>query len=307
MSARITPSAPTDGAPTTRLGMAVLLACAFTLQTALVDAAAKFLAPELHPLQIVWGYLMAIMLLVCGYYVLGGFPRARYWKTSLLPLQMLRPLFLVGTIGLLFIGLTELPLTTATAITFSAPLFVTALSRPLLGERVGIHRWIAVVVGLAGVLVLLRPGGGEVVAWAALITLASAVSFALMQIVTRRLSATEPLSVTLFHTAFWGAVWSSLLVPFVWRPAEPWHWAAFLGLGVFGVGAHLCMIAAARYAEASQLAPFHYVKLIWVTALGYLIWNHVPGPGELLGAAIIIGSGLYIFWRERRQRAATRQ
>ena len=264
-----------------------------------VDTIAKYLTAELHALQLVWGYFLGIAVLLGGYAALTR-DRQHPLTTRRLPTQLLRAGLLVTSIGALFVGLTYLPIADATAISFMSPLFITVLSVPLLGERVGPHRWAAVVIGLAGVLIIVRPGGG-IAHWAAAMPLISAVAFAGYQIATRLLAATEFTFTTLFYTGIGGFIWISLAVPFVWVWPTPTQWGIFLGLGALGVAAHLCLIRAFALAQASLLAPFNYTKLIWAAVLGYLVFGDVPSLNTLAGSAVIIASGLYVVWRERRQ------
>jgi drug/metabolite transporter (DMT)-like permease len=210
----------------------------------------------------------------------------------------MRPAFLAASITSLFLGLTYLPIAEATTIGFTAPLFITALSGPILREKVGIHRWLAVVIGLVGVLVIVRPGGG-LWHWASLMPFVGAIFFAVFQIITRLLSKTEKTNTTLFYTGLGGFFWTSIIVPFVWVTPSLLHWMVFLLTGAMGAAAHLCMISAFNRAEASLLAPFNYTKLLWVSVLGFLIFDDIPSFNMWAGATIIVTAGFYILYRER--------
>jgi len=269
------------------------------LLIAIVDAVCKIYTAELHAVQLVWGYFVGICLTLVFYF---GFRRerpARLFSTKRRALQMLRPAFLVASISSLFLGLTYLPIAEATAIGFTAPLFITALSVPILKEKVGWHRWLAVVVGLAGVMIIIRPGGG-LWHWAAAMPLIGAVFFACFQLITRVLAATEETNTTLAHTAAGGLLWTSLMTPFFWIDPTPVHWAVFIGTGAMGALAHLCMIAAFNRAEASLLAPHNYTKIIWVAVLGYVMFGDVPSLNMWAGAGVIVAAGCYVLYRERR-------
>ena len=128
--------------------------------------------------------------------------------------------------------------------------------------------------------------------------LIGAVCFALYQITTRMLTATEKTHSILFYTALTGAVWSSIAVMFFWRTPQLTHWGVFFGTGVLGAAAHLCLVNALRLAEASLIAPFNYTKLLWVSILGYLLFDDTPTVNTLLGSIVIIVAGLYVLYRE---------
>ncbi|MBB55370.1 MAG: EamA family transporter [Magnetovibrio sp.] len=265
---------------------------------ALVDTTCKFYTDELHAVVLVWGYFVGITVFVMGYYVTRG--QMVLLKTEQPVIQIIRPGFLVLSISGLFLGLTYLPMAEATAIGFTGPLFIVALSVPMLGERVGWHRWLAVVVGLAGVLVIVRPDG-TVWHWSAATTLLGAICFAIFQILTRRLAGQEKHQTTLIYTSLAGTFWVSLLAPFFWTPPSADHALMFLIIGAMGAAAHLCIIKAFAHAQASLLAPFNYSKLVWVIILGYLVFGDVPGLDTIVGSAIIVSSGLYVLYREGRE------
>lgn len=266
----------------------------------LVDTTCKYYTTDLHGVVLVWGYFLGITLFVAGYF----FSRGRFdlLRTDRPVLQIIRPGILVLSIASLFVSLTYLPIAEATAIGFTGPLFITALSVPFLGEKVGWHRWLAVIIGLAGVLVMVRPGG-SVWHWSAGMALAGAVCFAFFQLITRQLSFSERHQTTLLYTSIGGAAWSSLIVPFFWTPPNADHWLMFVIIGAMGAGAHFCMIQAFSKAQASLLAPFNYSKLIWVVILGYLVFGDFPSTDTLIGSAIIAIAGLYVLYRESRQPA----
>ena len=279
----------------TSLGVLYMLASIGLIS--LVDTICKFYTDELHAVMLVWGYFVAITVFVGGYFA----ARRQFdlLRSAQPLLQIARAGFLVSSIACLFVSLTYLPIAEATVIGFTGPLFITALSVPFLGERVGWHRWLAVVVGLAGVLVMVRPGGA-VWHWSASIALFGAMTFACFQLVTRRLASRDRHATTLLYTSIGGTAWASLMVPFFWTMPAPAHMVMFLIIGAMGAAAHLCMLQAFARAEASLLAPFNYSKLIWVVILGYLVFGDLPGLDTLIGSAIIIAAGLYVLYRESR-------
>ncbi|MFN4088169.1 MAG: DMT family transporter [Alphaproteobacteria bacterium] len=198
-----------------------------------------------------------------------------------------------------FYALGFLPLADLTAINFTMPLFVTALSVPLLAERVGWRRWTAVAVGFGGVLLITRPGGGMLDPMI-LIALFSAFGYAVAVICMRRLGSTESSATTTFYFTAAGAVVSGALLPFVWQTPSGVEWAVLIGIGVVSGGAQLMMTFGYRQAPAAIVAPFDYVALVWAALLGFVIWGDVPTVWVVSGAAIVIASGLYILRRETK-------
>lgn len=269
------------------------------LVISVVDTICKLFTKELHAIQIVWGYFIGINLTLWVFFFLKGEKLSKLMKTNKPILQILRPAFLVCSISSLFVGLTYLPLAEATAIGFVAPLFITILSVPILKEKVGIHRWIAILIGFTGIIIIIKPGG-EFWQFASIMPLLGAIFFALFQIFTRLLSGTEKTFTTLFYTGLGGLGWSSLIVPFVWVIPSQIHIIIFLSTGILGALAHLCMINAFDYAEASLLAPYNYTKLIWVTIFGYLIFEDIPSLEMWIGSGVIVSAGLYVLYRERK-------
>ena len=264
-----------------------------------VDTICKFFTKDLHSIQLVWGYFVGINLILWIFFFLKGKKLSKLRATDRPFLQIARPAFLVCSISSLFVGLTYLPIAEATAIGFVAPLFITVLSVPILKETVGIHRWSAVVIGLIGVIIIVRPGG-DFWHFASIMPLLGALFFALFQIMTRLLSATENTYTTLFYTGLGGLGWSSLMVPFVWEPPFQIHILMFFATGVMGALAHLCMISAFDRAEASLLAPYNYTKLLWVAVLGYLIFDDIPSLDMWIGSVIIVSAGFYVLYREKK-------
>ena len=262
-----------------------------------VDTVCKIYTSELAPVQLVWGYFVGMCLTLVFYFGSRQTKLSHLMASQQTALQWIRPLFLVLSICALFVGLKFLPLAEAVILGFMAPLFITALAYPLLGERVSIHRWLAVVVGLIGVGIVVRPGSG-IWHWAVIMPLAGALCFSLFQLSTRRLAKTESTDGMLYHTGVGGLVWSTLLVPFFWSETQPVHWLVFLGTGVLGAVAHLCMIQAFERAQASLLAPFNYSKLLWGVILGYLVFDELPTANTLGGTTLIIAAGLYVVYRE---------
>jgi drug/metabolite transporter (DMT)-like permease len=197
-----------------------------------------------------------------------------------------------------FVGAIKfIPLADATAINFVAPLLVTALSAPLLGEKVGVRRWTAVAIGFLSVLIIIRPGPG-MAHWAVLLPLIGAFCYAFYQIATRMLAGVDSWQTTTVYSGVVGLVATTALLPFAWRAPDWLGWLSFVGLGVLGSASHLLLIRAFALAPASTLSPFGYVQLIWALVAGVVVFGNVPDLWTLLGAALIAGSGLYVLARE---------
>jgi drug/metabolite transporter (DMT)-like permease len=263
------------------------------------DTAAKLLTRDYPVIEIVWGRFVFHLAFLLLFFLSRG--RTPSLRSRRLPLQLLRPLFQVLGTTFFFFALMHMPLATASALFFAQPLLITALSVPLLGENVGPRRWIAVLVGFLGVIVIIRPVG--VVQWSALLPLATAASSALYQIATRAVARTDPVETSLLFTALFGAVAASLVLPFDWHRPDTAGWALLAASGLLSGTGHFCIIHAFRHAPASTLAPFSFTQLLWATLSGFLVFGDLPDPWTLVGAAIIIASGLYVFYRERARRA----
>jgi drug/metabolite transporter (DMT)-like permease len=275
------------------IGLMVLAVLMFTI----MDTIGKHLTQTYPVQQAVWGRYFFHFIVTLALLPMVG---ARQLMATRRPLvQLGRGLLLTIATLCMFTAFSFLPLTDTYVISFTAPLLVTALSVPLLGERVGWRRWSAVAVGFAGVLIVIRPGFG-VMHWALFMPLVTAFNFALYQILTRKLSAVpgESAYAMLFYMALVGAVILSLIVPFYWQPVAPVDWLWMLATGALGASGHLILIRALTIAPASVLAPFNYTQIIWALALGWLIFGDKPGLWTLAGGAVIVGSGLFVFYRE---------
>ena len=192
-----------------------------------------------------------------------------------------------------------MPLADVFGIAFSAPLFVTALSVPLLGERVGIRRWSAVAVGFVGVLIMLRPDSG-VFASASWIALFATVLYALGQIFVRDLTKTETTTGIVFYVTLTTTVASAVAMPFQWVTPSAVDAPLLAAVGILGGVAQLAFTRAFRLAPAAVISPFDYTGLLYAAVIGYAVWGDVPTLPFLIGAAIVIASGLYILHRETR-------
>ena len=263
-----------------------------------MDTVAKYLTRHYPVPQVVWARFTFHGLVLVLY--LGR--RSRLLGYSRRPgLQLVRATLLLATTVFFFNALYWLPLATASAIMLTGPLLTTALSMPLLGEPVGPRRWAGVLVGFIGALIIIRPGGG-VMQWAALLPLCSATGYALYQLTTRRLAQYDPPLTTLLYSVSVGIPATSLILPFYWSPPTLAHWGAMVGMGALGAISHFCLIKSMEAAPAAVVAPFSYSNLLWAILLGFVSFGELPDGWTLVGAGVLVASGLYVFHRERVRR-----
>ena len=279
-------------------GIALILISTVFLGTS--DVTAKYLSATLPSIEIAWLRFL-VFALIMGPAMLPGSPL--YALRSRRPgLQAMRGVALLASSLFFISGLRFLPIAEASATGFVSPLFVTALSIFFLGERVGLRRWLATAVGLAGVLIILRPGSSAFHP-AAVFPLVSALAWAATLIMTRLMSGTEHAITTMTYSSIAGICILSALVPFVWITPS-WHDIAFgILIGVASTAGQWIVVLAFRYADASVLAPFSYTQLLWVSLLGFIIFGEVPDLWTIVGAAFIVASGLYTAHRERVRRS----
>ena len=281
----------------------ILLMMTAMLTFTVMDSIGKHLT-QIYPVQqAVWGRYFFHFVVTLAFLPFVG-PR-RLMATSRPLVQLGRGTLLAIATLCMFTAFSYLPLANAYVISFTAPLLVTALSVPLLREQVGWRRWTAIAVGFSGVLLVIRPGFG-VMHWALLMPLITAFNFALYQIMTRKLSAVpgESPYAMLFYMALVGAVIQCLIVPFYWQPVAPHDWLWMLATGILGAVGHLILIRALTLAPASVLAPFNYTQIIWALLLGWLVFGDAADAWMLAGGTVIVGSGLFVFYREARIKRA---
>lgn len=278
--------------PVLAVGLVLLAMLVFTS----TDAIAKYLTVTMAPQQIIWvryGVIVAILLPVLWYRRAEGVIYTRRpW------LHLLRGLLVMASSVLFIFALQRLPLELCTAIGFVSPLYVTALSIPLLGETVGARRWAAVGVGLLGVLVILRPGGAAF-QWAMLIPLVSSLCWALGLIITRLMRGSEHALTVLAYSSVVGWVAVTPLALPLWRAPDAMQWLMLIGLGSLNALAQYLVIHAFMMASASLLAPFSYSTILWATLLGALVFGSVPDLATVLGTLVLVTAGLYVWHRER--------
>ena len=278
----------------------IALMCGATLFFTGIDTSAKYLNYYMDTVQVVWARYLGAFLV--GFMFFNPLTEPGLTNTKRPWLQLVRSALLLFSTILNIFALRYLQLDETMSILFATPLLVAVFSIPFLGERIGPRRWAAIVVGFIGVLIITRPGLGHMHP-AAFLTVAGTFCFALYNISTRILSTTDSSGTTLFYSNLFGAVVMSMAVPFVWTWPNGWFQIAIMVImGACGAFGHYLLIAAHRLAPASILAPFIYTQLIWVSISGYLVFSDLPNHWTLIGAAIVIASGLYLLYRERKVR-----
>jgi drug/metabolite transporter (DMT)-like permease len=293
--------------------MNLFKAIGFKLISALLFAAMSALVRKLGDAapvgqMVFFRSAFAILPVVVIYALRGELASAVYTRRPLG--QLGRGLLSVFGMFTNFSALTRLPLADATAISFASPLFTVALAAVILKERVRIYRWSAVLVGFAGVIVMLVPhfdighyaaaGAAATAAIGSLVALSSAVCNAGTVIQTRRLVQSETTPSIVFYFSIVCAVAGALTLPFAWHTPTASELAALISLGVLGGIAHIFLTESYRHATASVVAPFDYTSMLWALLLGYWVFGELPSALVYLGGSIVAGAGLFVIWRERQ-------
>lgn len=266
----------------------------------LLDGSAKFLGMAgFHAIAVIWfryaGHVLFASL------ALRGVNARTVWRSANPRLQLLRGLFLFGSTACNFVAVRYLQLAETGAIQASIPLLVAALAVPVLGERIGVRRWSAIAVGCLGVLVVMRPTP-DLFQPAALLSVASSVCAACYVLLTRLLAQTDGHQTSNAYAAVVGAAITTPLVPFFWTTPQGIEWLPVLVIGPLGAIGHYLLTAAHQHAPAPVLAPFWYTQMLWAIGVGFLLFGDVPDALTLMGGAIVLSSGLYVAYRERRRR-----
>lgn len=287
-----------DAVPTRQIDdplRGILLIIAAMVFFSMSDACSKVLGQVLPPIEIVWLRYSGFTLLMLP----ALLRRPALFRSAAPALQIGRGLGLLGSALFFTAGLRFLAMADATATSFVSPLFITALSIPVLGEKVGLRRWSAIFVGLIGVLIVVRPGTSTFNP-ASVLPLLSSVSWACGIVLTRKMShSNDGMVTTLGYAAITGWVVTSAMLPFVWE-MPTWREVAIGGfMAGVSTAAQWLVVQGYRRANASVLAPFSYTQLVWSSLAGFLLFSMVPDAMTLIGAAVIIASGLYTAHRER--------
>ena len=261
-----------------------------------MDAVSKHLTSSLPVIEILW--VRYLFFALFGFLLAVHYSGLRGLRTSIPFLQIARGLALVFEIVLFTYAFRYLPLADAHVMAASVPLIVLALAVPILKERVGHRRWFAVVLGFLGVLIILRPGFGN---WQPILflPLLGAFGFAVYLVLTRMAAKFDTIGTSAFYTGLVGLSVLTIFLPLEWKTPTIEEWGWLLLASVLGLCGHISVIKALSMAEASVLQPFFYVVLVWATFLGFLIFDDIPDFITIIGACIIVGSGLYAWYRER--------
>jgi drug/metabolite transporter (DMT)-like permease len=279
----------------TGIGLVSLAYVTFSL----LDGSAKWLVSTMPVIMVVW-LRFAIHVVVAGalLFPLRGMSLVR---TSHLRWHLIRGLMFMAMTGINFWALQYLQLTITSSIFFTVPLIIAILGAPLLGEKLDAGRWIAIAVGFAGVLVIVRPGSADFHP-AMLASLLNAVLYAIFMMMTRRLAAYDSPETIQYLPAIVATIGLAPFAIAAWEmPDTLLEWTVACLMGVLGATGHYMLAMAHRYAPSTVIAPFLYQQVFYMALFGYLVFGDVPGPAVWIGAVIVIASGLYLFWRESRR------
>ena len=267
----------------------------------IMDGFAKYLSTDLPVLQITWArYFFTVAFTLPIMFLF--YNKQLVW-TDKPKLQFVRGMILLCANICFFYAISVISLAKALTLAFIAPLIVTAFSPMLLGEKVGLRRWTAVIIGFIGSLVVIRPGFVEL-NLASFAALGTGVMYGFYLIITRKLSTSDNPLLTLLLTGLVGAVIISCVVPFIWVKPNFYQWSMMAGIGVFACIGHLFLILSLKYADASKLAPFSYFEIVTNIIIGYYFFNNFPDNWTFLGLFIIVLSGFYISRREIAKRSS---
>ena len=279
---------------------AIVLNLSAWVMLPIMDGFAKYLSSTLPVLQITWSrYFFTVVIALP---IMLIFFRKNLTWTEQPKLQLIRGLLLFCANVLFFYSISIISLAKALTLAFIAPLIVTALSPFLLGEKVGFRRWVAVVTGFVGSLIVIRPGFVEL-NLASIAALGTGVLYGFYLIITRKLHDADNPLLTLLLTGIVGAILGTMIIPTVWVQPTITEWYMMFAIGFFASIGHLFLILSLKYADASKLAPFSYFEIVTNIIIGYFFFNHFPDYWHFLGLCVIISSGIYIFRREMQNKS----
>ena len=289
---------PNTAAPQERLPLGIAALLIGMLALTLMDAAAKWLGDGYSVVQVVFFRnffgLLPVLVMVWRD---GG---VKTLRVTSWPLHLLRALAGLVAIFSFFLALRHMGLAEAMAIAFLAPIFVTALSYPVLGERVGPRRWAAVGLAFVGALIAIQPEGQTAFNWAVLLPALAALAYATLMIYGRKLAPSNSNAALVFYGTLGGLLVSGLALPFFWRTPTFDDLLLFVAMGLVGSTGSFFIMVGYRNGPAAVIAPFEYSSLVWGVLFGWLFWRDLPTLQVWIGAAVIAGAGLYILFRETR-------
>ncbi len=300
----VEPMEKATAAPTGQRVLAgILFMCGAGLLFPVMTGFAKFLGDDYNSLQVSWARAFGHIVFMMAFFV----PRfgLRMLRTRRPGIQFLRSATLFTSNAATFFAVTFIPLATAAAVTLTAPFLVLPLAWALLGERTTRDRLAAMAVGFAGVLLVIRPGT-EVFHWASLLALLSAVSYAIYQVLTRRIAGDDPPETSTIYSSMVGGFGMLPVLPFVWTTPDTLRDIAFFcSLGVVGAIGHYFVARALSNAPANIVAPFQYMQLLGSVVIGYLFFGDFPEVLTWIGSAVIVAAGIYIGWAQTRSFSRT--
>jgi drug/metabolite transporter (DMT)-like permease len=278
----------------------IALMCGAVALFSCIDASAKFLNNHMDVIQVVWArYAFATLL---TFAISNPITRPGLMRTTRPWLQLGRSALLVLSTALNVIAVRYLQLDQTVSIMFSTPFLIALIAGPLLGEWIGLRRWLAISVGFLGVVVVMRPGVGGIHP-AAILSVAGTICYAFYNVSTRVLARSDSTETTLFYSNVVGFLGTTAILPTVWQTPQSLTIAiVMVAIGAFGAFGHFLLIAAHRLAPAPVLAPYIYTQIVWMVMLGYFVFADVPSRWTLIGASVVIASGLYLLLFERRSR-----
>lgn len=281
-----------------RNSLGALLMCLSMFGFAVMDSISKFLVQSYPVMQTLW----VRYVIYAGFAVLVARPKGvlRMARSRRPWLQFWRSILAMLENAVFFLAFAYLPLAETHAIAATSPLIVILLAAPLLGEKVGLHRWLAVLAGFAGVLLIVRPGLVSL-EWPMALPLVGALMWGLYQIMLRLVARDDAPETTLLWSAFIGLGAATLVVPFQWEPVTPAAWGFLLLIGILGAVCHYGLIRALDYADASAMQPYSYTLLVWASVMGFLVFGDIPALWTILGGAIVVASGLYTWHQDRKR------
>ncbi len=285
-----------SGTPNALAGIALVVMASFIFAAS--DVATKTIITQVPSFEIIWFRYLAYSAIALP--LLMRAPAVSLLSSLNRPLQILRGLGAFGSGAFFVASLQFIPITDATAISFTAPLFVAVLSAVFLSEAISLSYWGATACGFAGALLIVKPGSADFNIGSTLPLLGS-LCWACALVLVRQMSGTEPMRLTAAYTALIGLASASLIVPFVWIDPDPAIWPILAGIGLATTTAHMMTVLAYGYAPAALLAPFSYTQLIGATGLSYAVFHETPTLPTVLGIILITASGLYLALRNQTE------